>query len=152
MHCTLHVHAQCKFIYIYMYYTATCISQCVSPCVNNVWTLLCEHPSVNCFFKCYCTMHVHVQSKFIYIYIYIYYTATCISPYVTFSEHCVKTNVSTCICEYFFKHIIPCMCMYMNCTVTRILTCVSICYHVAKFVNVLTCMYVHVHNDSVCYH
>ena len=31
--------------------------------------------------------------------------------------------------------------MYMYCTVTWILTCVSICYHVAKFVNVLTCMY-----------
>ena len=50
------------------------------------------------------------------------------------------------MCEHasvniFFKHIVPCMCMYMYCTVTRILTCVSICYHVAKCVNVLTCMY-----------
>ena len=35
------------FMYIYMYYTTTCIS----PCVNNVWTLLCEHPTTNCFFK-----------------------------------------------------------------------------------------------------
>ena len=64
----------------------------VSPCVNNVWTLLCEHPSVNCFFKCYCTLHVHAQSKFIYIYIYIY-TATCISPCVTICEQCVNMHL-----------------------------------------------------------
>ena len=65
----------------------------VSPYVNNVWTM-CEHPSTNCFFKCYCTMHVHAQSKFIYI--YIYYTATCISPCVTICEQCVN-NVWTSI-------------------------------------------------------
>ena len=71
----------------------------VSPCVNNVWTLLCEHPSVNCFFTCYCTMHVHAQSKFMYI--YIYYTATCISPCVTMCEQCVNTTVWTSIYQLF---------------------------------------------------
>ena len=94
-YCTMHVYLQSMFIYIYMYYTATCIS----PCVNNVWTLLCEHQSTNCFFKCYCTMYVHAQSKFIYI--YIYYTATCISPYVTICEHCVNTTVWTSIYQLF---------------------------------------------------
>ena len=60
----------------------------VSPSVNNVWTLVwnCIHLPCNCFFKCYCTMHVHAQCKSIYI--YIYYTATCISPCVTICEHC----------------------------------------------------------------
>ena len=67
----------------------------VSPCVNNVWTLLCEHPSVNCFFKCYWTLQVHAQCKFMYI--YIYYTATCISPCVTMCEQCVNTTVWTSI-------------------------------------------------------
>ena len=71
----------------------------VSPSLNIVWTLLCEHPSTNCFFKCYCTMHVHAQCKFIYI--YIYYTATCILPCVTICEQCVNTTVWTFIYQLF---------------------------------------------------
>ena len=122
-----------------MVYMNTTACQHVSPCVNMVWTLLCEHVCVNCFFKCIVPLYVHAQCKFIYI--FMYYTAICILPCVTLCEHCVNTTVWTSICEYFFKHIVPCMCMYMYCTVTCILTCVSICYHVAKFVNVLTCMY-----------
>ena len=83
----------------------------VSPSVNTaVWTHLCEHPSTNCFFKCYCTMHVHAQCKFIYI--YIYYTATCISPCVTICEQCVNTRL--CIKKHvsivtlnWLQHVCP---------------------------------------------
>ena len=105
----------------------------VSPSVNNVWTLLCEHPSTNCFFKCYCTMYVHAQCKFIYI--YIYYTATCISPCVTICEHCcVNTFVWTSICELFLQmllyHACPCtMQVYLHLHLLHCHLHITICHH-----------------------
>ena len=217
----------------------------VSPCVNNVWTLLCEHAFVNCFFKsivpcmsmhkeslstCTCTtlplaydhvspsmntavwtllcehycvnIHLWIVSlkalyhacpctKQVYLHLHVLHCHLHITMFQnlwTICEHyCVNMHlwivslnplyplcpfvidvylhvhvlhchlhITMCyllwtLCEhycvnmhlwiFFFKHIVPCMCMYMYRTVTWILTCVSICYHVAKCVNVLTCMY-----------
>ena len=112
----------------------------VSLCVNMVWTLLCEHVCVNCFFKCILPLYVHVKNASLS-------TSSCTTlPFAYYHVSPYVNIVWTLLCEHpsvniFFKHIVPCMCMYMYCTVTCILTCVSICYHVAKFVNVLTCMY-----------
>ena len=104
-----------------------------SPCVNNVWTLLCEHPSVNCFFTCYCTLHVHAQSKFMYI--YIYYTATCISPCVTMCEQCVNTTVWTSICELLLYMLLypACPCTKQVYVHLHLLHChlhITMCHHV----------------------
>ena len=104
----------------------------VSPCVNNVWTLLCEHPSVNCFFKCYCTLHVHVQSKFIYIYIYYncHLHITMCHHMWTMCEQCVNIHLPiaslnplypVCTCTkqvYLHLHLLHChlhvtMCHHM---------------------------------------
>ena len=173
----------------------------VSSSVNNVWTLLCEHAFTNCFFKCtvpFMSMHNASLSTYTCTTLPLAFHNVCHHVWTMFEHYCVNIHlwivslnaIVPCMCMYkaslstststtlplayhhmlpslnivwrlmcqhasvniFFKHIIPCMCMYMYCTVTRILTCVSICYHVAKCVNVLTCMYVHVDNDSVCYH
>ena len=108
----------------------------VSPSVNNVWTLLCEHPSVNCFLKYYCTMHVHAQSKFIYI--YIYYTATCISPCVTICEHsCVNTCVNIRLPIASLNAIVPCMCMHKaSLSTSTSTTPLPLAYHhVSPYVN-----------------
>ena len=132
MHCTLYVHAQCKFIYIFMYYTAICILPCVTLCEHGVnttvWTCICEL-FLQCIVPCMCIYN------------------WCLSTFSFTTLPLAYVNIVwTLLCEHpsvniFFKHIVPCMCMYMYCTVTWILTCVSICYHVAKCVNVLTCMY-----------
>ena len=76
MHCTLHVHAQCKFIYIYMYYTATWISPCANiceQCVNihvgvSVCELfnMCQHLLTMCEHACIC-QHVCLNCFIIYI-------------------------------------------------------------------------------------
>ena len=62
------------FIYIYMYYTTTCKSPCVT---------ICE-PCIALY------PHVHAQSKFIYI--YIYYTATCMN---------MCQHLWTLLCEHY---------------------------------------------------
>ena len=68
----------------------------VSPSVNTaVWTLLCEHPSVNCFFKgivpCM-SMHNATLS-----------TSTCTTLPLAYHHvsPSVNTTVWTCICELF---------------------------------------------------
>ena len=108
----------------------------VSPCVNNVWTLLSEHPSVNCFFKCYCTLHVHAQSKFIYIYIYIY-TAhlhiTMCHHLWTMCEQCVNMHLQI----VSLNAIVPCMCMHKASLSTSTSTsALPLAYHhVSPYVN-----------------
>ena len=71
----------------------------VSPYVNMVWTLLCEHACVNCFFKC--TVPCMCMHNASFIYIFMYYTATCILQCVTLCEHGVNTTVWTCMCKLF---------------------------------------------------
>ena len=130
--CTMQV-----YLYLHVIYCHLHITMC-----NHVWTMcehLCEHASANCFLK-------HIW-PFMSIYNSCLSTFTCTT--LPLANHHVSpsvNNVWTLLCEHasvniFFNHIVPCMCMYMYCTVTWILTCVSICYHVAKCVNVLTCMY-----------
>ena len=123
------------FIHIYIYYTTTCKSPCVTMCENYCVNMHLWIASLNAIVPC---MSMHKASLS---------TSTCNILPLAYHHVLPSLNIVwTLMCEHasvniFFKHIVPCMCMYMYCTVTRILTCVSICYHVAKCVNVLTCMY-----------
>ena len=86
----------------------------VSPYVNNVWTLLCEHPSVNCFFKSIVacmSMHKASLSK--------------------------STNVWTLLCEHpsvncFFKSIVACMSMHKASLSKSTSTTLPLAYHHAS--------------------
>ena len=111
------------FIHIYMYYTTTCMS----PCVNNVLTLLCEHPSTNCFFKsivpCMSMHNASLSTS----------TSTLPLAYHHVSPS-VNTAVWTLLCEHastncFFKCIVPCMCMYKASLSTYTSTTLPLAYH-----------------------
>ena len=132
--CTMQVYLHLHLLYCHLH-----ITMC-----QHLWTMcehLCEHPSTNCFFKCYCTMHVHAQCKFIYI--YIYYTATCILPCVTICEQCVNTCVDIHLPIVSLNAIVPCMSMHNASLSTSTSTTLPLAYHhVSPSVNtaVWTCI------------
>ena len=99
----------------------------VSPYVNTVWTLLCEHPSVNCFFKCIVPcMCMHKASL-----------STSTSTTLPLAYYHVSPSVNivwTLLCEHpstncFFKSIVPCMCMYKASLSTSTSTTLPLAYH-----------------------
>ena len=125
--CTKQVYLHLHLLHCYLH-----ITMC-----HHLWTMcehLCEHPSTNCFFKCYCTMHVHAQCKFIYI--YIYYTATCISPCANICEQCVNTCVNIHLPIVSLNAIVPCMSMHNASLSTSTSTTLPLAYyHVSPSVN-----------------
>ena len=102
----------------------------VSPSVNTaVWTLLCEHASVNCFFKSIVPcMSMHNASLSTY-------TCTTLPLAYHHVSPSVNTTLWTCICQLFLeKHIVPYVYLklmfiyiYMYYTTTCISPCVTIC-------------------------
>ena len=106
----------------------------VLPCVNNVWTLLCEHASVNCFFKSIVPcMSMHNASLS---------TSTCniLSLAYHHVSPCVN-NMWTLLCEHasancFLKHIWPFMSIYNSCLSTYTCTTLPLAnHHVSPSVN-----------------
>ena len=102
----------------------------VSPCVNNVWTLLCEHPSVNCFFKCILPcMFMHKASLSTS-------TSTCTTLPLAYHHVSPSVNNVWTMCEHasancFLKHIWPFMSMYNLCLSTYTCTTLPLaCHHV----------------------
>ena len=103
----------------------------VSPSVNNVWTLLCEHASTNCFFKgilpC---MFMHNASLC---------TSTSTTLPLAYHNASLSTSTSTTL-PLAYHHVSPCMWTLLcehastNCFLKLIATCMS-----RHNVNVCTC-------------
>ena len=72
------------------------------PCVSNMWTLLCELASVNCFFKsivpCMCIYNLFLST---YTCSTLPLTYHHVSPSVNTT---VNTTLWTSICKYFLMH------------------------------------------------
>ena len=103
----------------------------MSPYVNNMLTLLCEHPSTNCFFKC------TVPCMCMYKASLSTYTSTTlplayhhVSPYVNIVWTCIYQLLLETDCNMYVQGQCKCLYLYMQYTVTCIWTCptcVNVC-------------------------
>ena len=117
----------------------------VSPSVNTVWTLLCEHPSTNCFFKCIVPCMCMYKASL----------STSTSTTLPLAYHHVSPSVNivwTLLCEHpstncFFK----CYCT-MHVHACKFIIYYTVYHHVHLWTCVNTTLHLWIASLNHCHH
>ena len=122
MHCTLYVSIIHVYPHIHVLHYHLQITMC-----HHLWTLLCEHASVNCFFKCTVPcMSMHKAS--------LSTSTSTTLPLAYYHVSPSVNNVWTLLCEHpsvncFFKCTVPFMSMHNAILSTSTCNILPLAYH-----------------------